>query len=234
MKPDKSPASSNSLLASLPEDDYSRLLPRLEPVHFPRNRILYEAGEAIHYAYFPSSGLASLLALAESGSTIEIGTVGKEGYIGVPILQRAGFTPYRVSVQMPMTALRMEAHAFLSATKREGALSEMLLRYAHVVETQLVRAVVCNLTHTVEQRLARRLLVMSDCLDSSAFEVTQEQLSIVLDRHRNRISSAGIILRDRHLIEISRGQLKIINRSGLEAAACECYQIVRDVSNRSF
>jgi hypothetical protein len=90
-----------------------------------------------------------------------------------------------------------------------------------------VQAVVCNLTHTVEQRMARRLLVMSDCLESDTFEVTQEQLSLILDRHRNRISAAGIVLREMGLIEIARSQLRIVDRQGLEAAACECYQIVK-------
>src|SRR5258708_31984706 len=108
----------------------------------------------------------------------------------------------------------------------------MLLRYAQVVETQLVQAMVCNLTHTVKQRMARRLLLMSDCLESDTFEVTQEQLSLILDRHRNRISAAGIVLREMRLIEIARSQLRITNRSGLEAAACECYRIVKKTTDQ--
>ena len=136
-------------------------------------------------------------------------------------------TPYRVTAQMPTTALRIETKAFLSEVNRECPLREMLLRYAHVVETQLVQAVVCNLTHTVEQRMARRLLVMSDCLESVTFEVTQQQLSLILDRHRNRLSAAGIVLREMRLIEIARSQLRITNRSGLEAAACECYRAIQ-------
>src|SRR5713101_4218648 len=214
----------NRLLAALPRDERESLLHKLELVRFPRNRILYEAGDAIHYAYFPNSGMASLLAITEDGSTIEIGAVGREGYLGAPILHQVGITPYRVTAQMPMTALRIEAKAFLSEVNREGRLREMLLRYAHVVETQLVQAVVCNLTHTVEQRVARRLIVMSDCLESHTLEVTQEQLSLILDRHRNRISAAGIVLREMGLIEIARSQLRITNHSGLEAAACECYR----------
>ena len=200
-------------------------------VRFRKNRILYEAGEAIQYAYFPNNGLASLLAITEDGSTIEIGTVGREGYIGGPILHQVGITAYRVTVQMPMTAFRMVANAFLAEWKREGPLRELLLRYAQVVETQLVQAVVCNLTHTVEQRLARRLVVMSDCLEAETFDVTQEQLSLILDRHRNRISAAGLVLREMRLIEIARGQLRIINRQALEQAACECYHLVKKTND---
>jgi CRP-like cAMP-binding protein len=215
------------LLAALPRDEYKSLLLKLELVRFPRNRILYEAGDAINYAYFPTHGMTSLLAIAEDGSTIEIGTVGREGYLGAPILHHVGITAYRVTVQLPMTALRMDANSFLVESNREGALRTVLSRYAHVVETQLVQAVVCNLTHTVEQRMARRLMVMSDCLESETFEVTQERLSLILDRHRNRISAAGIVLREMGLIEIARRQLRIINRQGLEAAACECYRLVK-------
>jgi len=217
----------NRLLASLPHDEHDRLLPRFESVRFPKNRILYEAGEEIHYAYFPTHGMASLFAITEDGSTLEIGTVGSEGYIGVPLLHQFSTTAYRVTVQLPMTALRMEANAFLVESNREGSFHTMLSRYAHVVETQLVQAVVCSLTHTVEQRLARRLMVMSECLEADTFEVTQEQLSIILDRHRNRISEAGIALRSMGLIEIARRQLRIVDRQGLEVAACECYRIVK-------
>jgi CRP-like cAMP-binding protein len=215
----------NHLLAALTFDEYERLRPRLELVRFPKNRILYEAGERIHYAYFPTHGMASLFAITEDGSTLEIGTVGSEGYIGVPILHQVGVTAYRVMVQIPMMALRMEANGFLFESNRERTLRTVVSRYAHVVETQLVQAVVCSLTHTVEQRLARRLMVMSDCLEADTFEVTQEQLSIILDRHRNRISEAGIVLRNMGLVEIARSQLRIVDRQGLEAAACECYRI---------
>ena len=217
----------NRLLAVLPRDEYERLLPRLEVVRLPKNRILYEAGELVHYGYFPTDGMASLLAITEDGSTLEIGTVGREGYIGVPILHQAETSAYRVTVQLPMTALRVEANQFLFNSNREGPLRTLLSHYAHVVETQLVQSLICILTHTVEQRLARRLLMMSDCLEADTFEVTQEQLSIILDRHRNRISAALITLRSMKLIETVRGQLKMVNRQGLEKAVCPCYRIIK-------
>jgi CRP-like cAMP-binding protein len=222
----------NRLLAALPSDEYDRLLTNLETVRFPKNRILYEAGEGIHYAYFPTQGMASLFAITEDGSTLEIGTVGSEGFIGVPVLHQINIAACRVTVQIPMTALRVEANSFVSEVKRNGPFRTVLSRYAHVVETQLVQAVICSLTHTVEQRLARRLIVMSDCVDADRFEITQEQLSIILGRHRNRISEAGLVLRDMGLIEIARSQLRIINRQGLAAAACDCYRIIRNITDQ--
>lgn len=223
----------NRLLGALHRPEYERLLPWLESVSLPKNRILHEAGEAIYYAYFPNDGMASLQAITETGSTIELGTVGREGYIGSSILHQMRTGAYRVAVQMPMTALRMEAKRFLLEANHEGPFRSAVLRYAYVVETQLVQAVVCSLTHTVEQRLARRLLLMSGCLESDAFDITQDQLSLILDRHRNRISAATIALRKKGAVEIARSQLRILNRKVLETVTCECYRIVRKATELS-
>jgi len=171
--------------------------------------------------------MASLLAITEEGSSIELATVGSEGFIGGPIIDRIGISPYRVTVQATTIAYRMEARQFRLESDRVGPLRELLLRYSHVVDSQLTQAPICYLTHSVEQRLARRLLTMNDCLGSQNFELTQEELSLILDRHRNRISTATIELRERGAIEIDRGKVAIIDRKKLEAATCECYRIVQ-------
>ena len=116
----------NRLLATLPRDEYERLLPKLELTQFPRNRILYEAGDETRYAYFPNSGVASLLAITEDGRTIEIGSVGNEGFIGVPIVHEVGTAHYRVIVQMPVEAVRIEPHLLLAEIHRGGKLHELL------------------------------------------------------------------------------------------------------------
>lgn len=172
--------------------------------------------------------MASLLAITDEGSTIEMTTVGREGYIGVPLLYHLDRTPYRVSVEMPMTALKMEARAFVFESNHESTFRELLLHYAYVVETQLCQAVVCNLVHSVEQRLSRRLMVMSDCLESDTFEVTQEQLSIILDKHRNRISAAITNLKNKDLVQDGRGRLTVLDRKGLEELSCECYGLIKN------
>jgi len=223
----------NGLLASLPREECEHLAPRLEMVRLPKNRILYEAGDAMRHVYFPNGGMASLLAINEDGQTIEIGTVGSEGFIGVPIIHQVGITPYRVMVQIPMTAMKLEADALIGECNRGGKLKGMLLRYAHVQETQLAQAVPCNLFHSVEQRLARRFMVTSNCVNSDTFEMTQEQLGIILSRHRNRISAAVLELKNKGLIEHCRGEITILDRKGLEASACECYRIVNDCISRT-
>lgn len=175
-RPNDYPPPRNRLLAALPRDEYERVFASLDSVRLPKNRILYEAGELVHYGYFPTDGMASLLAITEDGSTLEIGTVGSEGYIGVPILHQVGMTAYRVTVQIPMTARRMEANGFLFESNRDGTLRTVLSRYAHVVEI-VRRTLVCRCWGGTEPvakqrqaeacrtfRLARRLMVMSDCL----------------------------------------------------------------------
>jgi CRP-like cAMP-binding protein len=231
----KEPAdrTANRLLAALGRDEYERLLPKWELVLLPKNRILYEAGDTMAHSYFPNGGMASLLAINDDGQTIEIGTVGSEGFIGVPIIHEVRATPYRVMVQMPMTAIKMEAASLITECNRGGRLKKMLLRYAHVQETQLAQAVPCSLFHSVEQRVARRLVVTSNCVDSDTFEMTQEQLGIILSRHRNRIGAAVGELKEKGLIEHGRGQITILDRKGLEACACECYRIVKDCIERT-
>jgi len=231
----ESPATiANLLLAVLPRDECARVAPRLEFVRLPKNKILYEAGDTIRHAYFPNCGMASLLAINEDGQTIEIGTVGREGFFGVPIIHEVSLTPYRVMVQMPMTAMKLEADALIAECNRGSELTRILLRYAHVQETQLAQAVPCNLFHSVEQRCARRLVVTSNCVNSDSFEMTQEQLGIILSRHRNRISAAISELKDKGLLKHDRGQITILDREGLEASACDCYRIIKDCIDRTF
>jgi len=162
----------NRLLAALPRDEYERLLPKLELTRCPKNRILYEVGDETRYAYFPNSGVTSLLAITEDGRTIEIGAVGNEGFIGVPIVHEVGIAHYRVIVQMPVEAVRIEPHLLLAEVHRGGKLRELLSRYAHVLEIQMVQSLICHLFHAVSPRLCRYLLVTADCLHSDDFQLT--------------------------------------------------------------
>ena len=190
----------------LPRDEYERLLPNLELFRFPRNRILYEAGDATRYAYFLNSGMSSLVAIAEDGETIEIGTVGSEGFIGVPIVHDVGITPYRVIVQMPAEAARIEPHHLIDEFNRGGKLRELLSHYGHVLEIQMMQSLVCHLFHNVSQRLCRNLLVTSDCLQLDAFDITQEHIANMLGKDRSQEGSAASALRQKGLIRHRRGR----------------------------
>jgi CRP-like cAMP-binding protein len=231
----KQPPTSNRLLAALPADEYDRLLPSCELVRLPKNRILYEAGDEVHYAYFLNSGMASLLAITEEGFTIDLGAVGREGFIGDPIIQDVGTTPYRAVVQAPSEALRIKADVLRAELNRVGKLRKLLQRHASVLQTQMVQALICNLFHPVESRFSRWLLVASDCLDTTSFEMTQEDIALMLGKHRNRISVAAGKAQETGLIEYDRrGRITILDRQGLEASACECYRIVKECVKNSF
>jgi CRP-like cAMP-binding protein len=218
----------NRLLAALPRDERDRFIAVAEFVRVPKNRILCESGETIRYAYFLTSGMVSLLAITEDGRTIEIGVVGNDGYVGVPLVHEVCEAPYRVMVQAPATAMKIESKALSVELDRGGPIRSMLLRYAHAHEIQLVQSVICNLYHSVEQRLSRRLLLTSNYLQTDTLALTQDYLGIVLDRNRTRISIAAGVLRGKGLIEYDRrGRITILDRKGLVLSACDCYPMVK-------
>lgn len=219
----------NRLLAALPRDEYERLASKLELVNLPKNRIVYEVGDESHYGYFFNGGMTSLLAINEEGQTIEIGMVGREGFIGVPIIRQAEATTCRVMTLLPSPAMRIAAADLLDEFNRGEKLHDLLLRYTQIPETQMVQSTICNLFHPVEERLCRWLLVTQDCLRADTFDLTQENIGIMLGKHRNRISVAAGELQRKRLIDYNRrGRITIVNRKGLEEWACECYQIVRE------
>ncbi len=222
----------NRILAALPRDEYGQFLGHLEEVRLPRNRIIYEAGDETRYAYFPQGGMASLVAITEDGRTIEIATVGREGFIGLPILRETGITPYRVIVQMPTEAARIEPHLLFSEFNRGGKLRDLLGHYAHVLEVQMVQSLVCHLFHNASQRLARYLLTTSDCLSLDSFEITQEHIANMLSKDRSQVGIAANTLKQKGLIQYKRGCVTILDRNGLRGASCECYLIVRDAIDR--
>jgi len=217
----------NRLLAALPRDEYERLLPRLELVRFPRNRVIYEAGDAMSYAYFVSSGIASLLAITENGQTIDISMIGNEGFVGIPIILHSR-TPCRIMIHMPCEAMRIEAKPLLLEFHRGGQMQKLRLRYAGALYEQSVQSAVSHSLHSIKQRLCRYLMVVSDSLRSDSFELTQEDIALMLGHERNRLTLNAGELKSKGLIEYGRGRIRIIDREGLEAAACECYRIVKD------
>jgi CRP-like cAMP-binding protein len=218
----------NRLLAALPNAEYQRLTPHFQRIHLPKNGILGESGDEARHAYFLNDGMASLLAITENGQTVDLCTIGNEGFIGLPIIQKVPFMPCRVVTQLPCDALMIKSEQLIVEFNRAEALHKLLLKYAYVQEAQIIQSVVCHSLHTIRQRLCRWLLIISDCLQSESFEVTQEHIANMLGHQRNRITLAARELLQQGLVEYGGGSMKVVDRSGLEAAACECYQIVRD------
>jgi len=218
----------NSLLAALPRKDYSRLRSRLEQVELDFGEVLYEPGETIRHIYFPSDSIVSLLTLVDHHQALEVGLVGREGMVGIPLALGIDVSPVRALVQGGGTAMRMESSAFRRAFSHSAHLQRELRRYTHVLMAQITQTAACNRFHVVEARLARWLLMTRDRVQSGQFRLTQEFLAHMLGVRRVGVTKAAGALQRRKLIRYSRGTIHILDHAGLEAAACSCYEIVKD------
>ena len=217
----------NQLLAALSQKEYQRLQPQLEQVALVFGDILYEPGDVIDYVYFVNQGIVSLLSIVEGRSPLEVGMVGSEGMVGIGVFLGARTSLNRALVQGAGTALRMKAGALLQELKQQGALSELLRRYTHSLLAQVSQGAVCNHFHPVEERLARWLLMTHDRIRSDEFRLTQDFLSDMLGVRREGVVKAARVLQQEKLISYVRGQIHILNRAGLEAASCQCYELLR-------
>ena len=222
----------NKLLAALPRRERDRLLPHLDPVSLRFEEILYEPDGLIRHVYFPTGGMISLLVVLHNGSVAEVGRVGNEGMVGLPVFLGLRTSHTRAFVQIPGEALRMRAQVFRQELRRAGALSGLLLRYTQALLRHSQRLTACSTWHTVEQRLCRWLLVAHDRVRADQFEFTQEFLSQMLGAHRQSMTLAAGNLQKAGLIRYSRGKLTILDRQGLEAAACDCYRALKEIFDR--
>ena len=221
----------NRLLAALPRKEYQRLLPELEQVTLPFAQVLYEPGELIRHVYFPNESIVSILAEVGDRSTLEVGIVGDEGVSGISVFMGVDTSRHRVIVQGEGTAMRMRASVLRKESDRAGPLHSLLHRYTHSLLTQVSQSAACNRFHTVEARLARWLLMTRDRLRRDEFRMTQDFISNMLGVRREGVNKAGGGLQKGELIIYSRGRIKILDRAGLEAMACECYMIIKNESD---
>ncbi len=217
----------NHLLAALSSQEYQRLLPDLKLVSLVFGDILYEPGDIIQNVYFPNQGIISLLSTVEERSTLEVGVVGREGMAGIPIFLGARTSLNRALVQGTGTAMEMKAGALRQHVKQQGRLSDLLRRYTLSLLAQISQGAVCNHFHRVEKRLARWLLMTHDRMETDEFRLTQDFLSDMLGVRREGVVKAARLLQREHLICYVRGQIKVLNRPGLEAASCQCYELLR-------
>lgn len=217
----------NRLLATLPRNEYQRLLPKLKTVNLVLGEVLYGSGDAIKYVYFPNDSIISLITELSETSWLEVGMVGNEGMAGLAVFMGVGSSSTRALVQGSGTAMRMSSAAVRSEANRLGGLHRLLHRYSHSLLTQVSQSVACNRFHLVNARLARWLLMTNDRLGIKEFPLTQEFLSNMLGVRREGVSKAAGALQASKLIHYSRGVITILNRLGLEAKSCQCYAIIK-------
>lgn len=218
----------NRILAALPFQERRRLLPKLEEISLNLGERIYEQSEIIQNVYFPNSGIVSLLACVEDHGMLEVGIVGAEGMIGLPLFLGVKTSNNHAVVQGAGAAMKMKAADFLAECRNGGALPRLLQRFTQSLLTQISQSAACFRFHPIEARLARWLLMTSDRMQADKFQLTQEFLSNMVGVRREAVNKAAVILQFRELISYSRGNISIINPAGLEKAACHCYRIIKD------
>ena len=222
----------NQVLAALPDTEYQRLLPHLEPVSFMLSQIIYHSAQPLEYLYFPTSVLVSLLHTLENGTTAEAGLTGREGVVGIAVFLGGETTPNQAVVQIAGDAVRVRAKIIQTEFHRSEALQRLLLRYTQALITQISQTAVCNRLHSVEQRFCRWLLLSHDHVQSDQLIMTQELIASMLGGRRESVTVAAGQLQDLELLRYSRGHITILDRPGLEAMVCECYRVVKDEYGR--
>jgi CRP-like cAMP-binding protein len=217
----------NHLLDALPKHDYDRIASHLELVPLRLGEVLYESGTKLRHVYFPSTSIISMLYVMEDGASAEIAVVGNEGILGISLFMGGDTTPSRAIVQSAGHAFRLKAQLLKDEFERFGPTMHLLLRYTQALITQMAQTAVCNRHHSVDQQLCRWLLLSLDRLSSDELAMTQELIANMLGVRREGVTEAAGKLQDAGLIRYRRGKINVLDRPGLEARACECYQVVK-------
>jgi CRP-like cAMP-binding protein len=216
----------NEILLGLSRADLNLLLPRLEHVRFEVGHVLHETGDTLRSAYFVNSGLVSLVSVFPDGKGIEVGLVGREGFIGLPLLVGFRTANTRAVVQIDGSAFRIDSEFLSQIVAHNKRLNLRLQQFAQMQAMEVTQIAACNRLHEVLQRLARWLLMSADRVASNYVHLTQESISIMLGTRRSSVTVAAGILETAGLITNSRGRIDIVDRARLEAASCDCYKIM--------
>jgi CRP-like cAMP-binding protein len=224
--------SQNHLLAALPAADFERLAPNLEFVPMLLGDILYEPGGQMQHAYFPTTAIVSLHYVMETGASAESAGVGNEGVVGISLFMGGNTTPSSAVVQTAGHGYRLAGRLLKQEFSRGGLMQSLLLRYTQALITQMSQTAACNRHHSVEQQLCRWLLLTLDRMPTNDLVMTQELVASMLGVRREGITQAAGSLQEAGIIRYRRGHISVIDRSGLEARACECYAVVKQELDR--
>src|SRR6058998_2694973 len=215
----------NRLLAALPATDYARIVPSLTVVPLTLKNVLHKPGEPIQDVYFPGGGFCSMLTVLEDGGMVEIATIGREGMVGVSaVLDGSPVTSTAMVQGETDTCYRMKVDTFRREIDRRGVFHELMAHYAQALFGFVAQSTACNAVHSVEQRLARWLLMARDRMGSDEFPLTQEFVAMMLGASRPTVTVVAGTLQKAGLITYHRGLVTILDREKLESASCECYR----------
>jgi CRP-like cAMP-binding protein len=216
------------LLSALPRKDYQKLLAVLEPVKLSFGEILYESHAQIRYVYFPTDSFVSMLTTVGAGRAAEVGLIGSEGMIGIPMALGVAVSPFRALVQGGGAAMRLTTAEFRRNFRKCVPLQREVFLFTHLLMIQIAQTAACNRFHVVTERMARWILMTRDRVNSNEFPITQEFLALMLGVRRVGVSIAMSGLRERKLILYRRGTITILDHGALLATACGCYKTVKD------
>src|SRR5436190_8368035 len=222
----------NRLLDRLPEEEYQRLLPSWETISLPHGHEICRQNGPMSHVYFPTSGMCSVVGVTDEGKVVETATVGNEGMIGIPVVLGLDFSPSTAISQVSGAGLRMLAPSFLRAMVPGGPLDRLLRRFIAFSLRYAYQTVVCNAQHSIEERMCHWLLMTHDRVMQDEFVLTQEFLAEMLGVRRQTVTVFAGTLQTAGFISYRRGTMRIVNREGLEAASCECYEITRAYYDR--
>jgi CRP-like cAMP-binding protein len=219
----------NRLLRALPEPDFQRLLPDLQTIPTTARQVFHKRGEAVEFVYFPNGGVASVTAVLADGTMVETATVGLEGMVGIEVFFAEGAVAAGETImQVPDTsAERLSVAAFRREASRRGVFADLVGRYAQAAVAHMMQSVACNARHHIDERCARWLLMTHDRVGRDDLNLSHEFLGVMLGVRRQSVTVVAGTLQGAGLITYKHGQVAVLNRKGLEAASCECYELVR-------
>jgi len=227
IKPARHTHNQNHLLAALPAEVFERISPHLELIPMPLGQALYESGGQLQHVYFPTTAIVSLHYILENGASAEIAGVGNEGVLGISLFMGGNTTPSLATVQTAGSGYRLKGRLMMEEFNRAGPMMRLMLRYTQALITHMSQTAVCNRHHSLEQQLCRWLLLTLDRLTTNELVMTQELIAGMLGVRREGVTEAAGKLQRAGLISYRRGHITVLDRSGLESNACECYNVVK-------
>jgi CRP-like cAMP-binding protein len=217
----------NEILLGLPIKEAELLAPKLEFLRLKIHQVLHEPGDSLKSAYFPNTGLVSILSVFRDGKSVEVGLVGKEGFVGLPLVAGFRSANTRAIIQIEASAFRVDAASLVGILHQTPVLERRLQQFSQILSMEVTQIAACNRLHEVNERLARWLLMSADRVGGNSVPLTQEFLANMLGTRRSSVTVAAGMLENAGLISNSRGKVDILDRPKLEEAACECYKMMR-------